>query len=142
MLNLKTILSQVSRAGRSEFRTDTSVSLTDFGGGKSLTKGQKLSKTRQKNKKTIHLASYNTRTMRSEKYLTNLKKELQNIKWDILMISETRLSGEAVTILKSGHLLFQKNSNKNAHIGGVALMIHKRIKHLITKTKAILESFI
>lgn len=102
-----------------------------------------MSKTRHgRNKKTIHIASYNIRTMRSEEHLTNLEQELQNIKWNVLGISETRLSGEAANILKSGHLLFQRNSNENAHIGGVALMIHKRMKHLITKTKAISDRVI
>ncbi|XP_071635060.1 craniofacial development protein 2-like [Temnothorax longispinosus] len=81
--------------------------------------------------------------MRSEEHLINLEKELQNIKWDVLGISEMRLSGEAVTILKSGHLLFQRNSNENSHIGGVAFMIHKRMmKHFITKTRAISDRVI
>ncbi|XP_070152510.1 craniofacial development protein 2-like [Polyergus mexicanus] len=144
MLNLKTIIPQASRAIHSESRTDTSVSLTDSGGGKSSTKRQKLSKTKHsgRNKKMVYIASYNIRTMRSEEHLTNLEKELQNIKWDILGISETRLSGEAVTILKLGHLLFQRNSNENAHIGGVTLMIHKRMKHLVTKTKMISDRVI
>jgi len=80
--------------------------------------------------------------MRSEEHQMNLEEELRNIKWDILGISETRLSGEAVTILKSGHLLFQRNSNENAHIGGVALMIHKRMRHLVTKIKTISDRVI
>lgn len=102
-----------------------------------------MPKTRHgRNKKTVHIASYNIRTMRAEEHLTNLEKELKNIKWDVLGISETRLSGEAITILKSGHLLFQRNSNEGAHIGGVALMIHKRMKHLITETKAISDRVI
>ncbi|XP_071577202.1 craniofacial development protein 2-like [Temnothorax nylanderi] len=80
--------------------------------------------------------------MRLEEHLVNLENELKNVKWDVLGISETRLSGEAVTIMKSGHMLLQRNSDINLHISGVALLIHKKIKHLVTKTKAILDRVI
>ncbi|XP_011167521.2 craniofacial development protein 2-like [Solenopsis invicta] len=79
--------------------------------------------------------------MRSEEHLAGLERELKNIKWNVLGISEIRLTGEAITTLKSGHLLFQRNS-ATAHLGGVALLIHSKIKHLVTKTKAVLDRII
>lgn len=83
------------------------------------------------------MGTHNIRTMRLEEHLNGLEHELQNIKWDVIGISETRMSGEAVTILKSGHLLFQKNSDTNSHTGGTALLVHKKKKHLVTKTRAV-----
>ncbi|EFN65839.1 Craniofacial development protein 2, partial [Camponotus floridanus] len=82
------------------------------------------------------IATYNIRIMRREEHLISLERELRNIKWDIMGVSETRLPGEETTLLKSGHLLFQKNAEES-HLGGVALLIHKEIKHLVTKLKAV-----
>lgn len=44
--------------------------------------------------------------------------------------------------MKSGHLLLQRNSDINSHTGGVALLIHNKIKHLVTKTRAISDRII
>ena len=65
--------------------------------------------------------------MKRVEYLTSLERELENIKWDILGVSETRLAGKETTSLRSGHLLFQKNSDES-HLGGGILLIHKKIK--------------
>ncbi|XP_071646707.1 craniofacial development protein 2-like [Temnothorax longispinosus] len=144
MSNSKTKLPQASRAERLESRTDTSVCLMDSGGGTNSMNGRKRKRNAEhkRTKKTLYIASYNIRTMRLEEHLINLENKLENIKWDVLGISETRLSGEAVTIMKSGHMLLQKNSDIDSHIRGVALLIHKKLKHLVTKTKAISDRVI
>ncbi|XP_070151975.1 craniofacial development protein 2-like [Polyergus mexicanus] len=72
------------------------------------------------NNKTLYIAGYNIRTMRLEEHLSMLEEELNKIKWDVIGL--TRLKGETVTTLESGHVLFQKNSDVNAHVGGVALL--------------------
>ncbi|XP_072764659.1 uncharacterized protein [Anoplolepis gracilipes] len=97
-------------------------------------------KDRKKRKKTIYIAGHNIRTLRLAEHLTTLENELEKIKWDVIGLCETRQAGEAVTILKSGYLLFQKNSDVNEHIGDVALMVNKKIKYLIIKTRAVSES--
>lgn len=134
MSKFKTRIPQASRGENPESRTDTSVSPVDSGGGKLSIDDKKR---RSKLEETLYVGTYNIRTMRLDEHLSGLEHELQNIKWDVIGISETRLSGEAVTILKSGHLLFQKNSDTNSHIGGVALLVHKKKKHLVTKTRAV-----
>lgn len=96
---------------------------------------------RKQKPKKFYIATYNIRTMKSEERLVGLERELENIKWNVLGISETRLTGEATTTLKSGHLLLQRNS-ATAHLGGVALLIHRKIKHLVTKTKAVSDRII
>lgn len=112
---------------------------TDSGGGKNSTNQIRKSSRR---KKCLYLATYNIRTMRLEEHLESLEKELRSIKWDVVGISETRIGGEASSILKSGHLLYQKNQEINHHIGGTAIIIHRRIRHLVTKTRAISDRVI
>lgn len=128
MSSINTRLPQVSRVNNSESHTEQSVSLTDSGGGKYSTKI---------NPSYFYIATYNIRTMRTQEHLDELEQELNNIKWDILGLCETRLPGEKCTTLKSGHTLFQKNSEENSHIGGVALLINKRFPCEITKYCAI-----
>lgn len=97
---------------------------------------------RRRNQKELWIATYNIRTMRLDEHLEELEHELQLIKWSVLGICETRLMGEAGTVLKSGHMLYQNNSINNTHNGGVAIMVHKNLKHLVTKTRAISERVI
>lgn len=108
--NFKTTIPQACRAKSSEFCTSKLVCLTDSGGGKS-SKNRKL----KQGRRTFYIASFNIRTMKLDEHLTNLENELQNIKWDVLGISETRRGGKAATILKSGHILFQRTSDVNVH---------------------------
>lgn len=134
MLSSKTeTVPQASRVKNSESRTDKPVCLVDSGGGKNsinpnynfVPKGE------------IRIATYNIRTMRSREQLELLENELEHINWDILGLSETRLQGEDATTLRSGHLFYQKNTDTNSHLGGVALMVNRKLKHLVTKMEAI-----
>lgn len=45
-------------------------------------------------------------------------------------------------MLKSGHTLYQNNSETNYSIGGVAFLINNKIEHLITKYQAISDRVI
>lgn len=56
-----------------------------------------------------------------------------NIKCDILGLAEIRRQGECCSTLKSGHILYHKNSDSNAHVGGVSFLINKKVKPLVTK---------
>lgn len=96
------------------------------------------SKSSQQSSKTkLYLATYNIRTLQSIKRLEVLEREKQRIKWNIPDLCETRLSGEKCLTLKTGHLLYHNNRNPNSHDGGVALLIHKNIKHLLTTMRTI-----
>lgn len=74
--------------------------------------------------------------------VVKLEKELEYIKWDILGLCETRLPGEKMTVLKSGHVLYQNNAANPKGQGGVAFLINKRLKHLITETKSVSDRVI
>lgn len=80
--------------------------------------------------------------MRTEDHLEELEQELEAIKWDIIGLCETRLQGEKKTTLKSGHTLYQNNTNENYSQGGVAFMVNRRIEHQIIKYSAISERVI
>ncbi|XP_050306329.1 uncharacterized protein LOC126743336 [Anthonomus grandis grandis] len=138
ILNSKTDIPQASRVKNSESRTDKSGRLMDSGGGKNSINPN----INPASKIEIKIATYNTRTMTSKEHLEILENELEHIKWDIIGLSETRRQGESVTTLTSGHLLYQKNADRNSHIGGVAIMINKKLKHLVTKTEAALNRVI
>lgn len=143
MSNSKLIVPQVSRLN-SQSHTDLSVCLTDSGGGtNSITPLIKRTndnrQTQPKKQQGIRLkiATYNIRTMRLDNHLECLEQELKHIKWDIVGLCETRLPGEKTTLLKSGHILYQNNSETNSHNGGVAIMIHKNLKHQVIKMNSI-----
>ncbi|KAL3287522.1 hypothetical protein HHI36_001991 [Cryptolaemus montrouzieri] len=136
MSNFTTKILQASRAIGSESCTDASVRLTDSGGGKN---SKETSAKDQRHFEKLYIATYNVRILRSESHLERLEEELLNIKWDILGISET---GELATTLKSGHLLYQNNTETNDHLGGDAFLIHKRLKPRIVTTKSISEKVI
>lgn len=135
MSKYKTKIPQVGRTPNSESHSDKkSDSLMDSGGGKKSTIS-----TQHKPKYThkIYIATYNIRTMRTENHLEELEQELEAIKWDIIGICETRLKGEKKTTLKSGHVLYENNSEINQGIGGVALIVNRKIKHEVVKYHAI-----
>lgn len=127
---------QVSNAKRVESHTDLrSVCLTsDSGGGKNSINHKKQHKLNVTN---IYIATYNIRTMSTPEILVKLEEELEHIKWDILGLCETRLPGEKTTTLKSGHILYQNNSIQPRGQGGVAFLINKKIKHMITEVNSI-----
>ena len=134
MSSIERKLPQVSRVKHSESHTEKSVSLTDSGGGKYSTEPKGNAKTKPS---YLNIATYNIRTMRTQEHLEELEEELKTIKWDVLGLCETRSPGEKCTTLKSGHTLFQKNSEENSHLGGIALLINKKFPYEITKYCAI-----
>lgn len=130
----KTDSPQVGRAQRSQSRTATAVCPKDSGGDKNPTNHKRKKKEKSK-KNELYIATYNIRTMRLEDRQEALERELSMIKWNVVGLCETRLAGEQLSTTKSGHLMFQNNEDTTRQ-GGVALLIHKDIKHLVTRTKA------
>ena len=75
---------------------------------------------------TLHAATYNVRTLSDNNHLTILEKELENINWDILGISEMRRPGEAVVQLPNGHILYNNGNDRKQ--GGVGFLIKKELE--------------
>lgn len=73
--------------------------------------------------------------MSSQEYLEELEK-LKYIKLEILGFIETRLRWERTATVNSGHLLYQWNS-EDTSMGGVAILINKKLKNLIERLESI-----
>lgn len=114
--------------------------IPDYGSGqiRSRAEGAKNPRVgpRYQRRKTLHIATYNVRTLSTESKLLELEEELDHIKWDILGLSEIRTKDENQMILKSGHLLHYKGENEAA-IGGVVFIVHRKHKDQIIKVKSI-----
>lgn len=113
---------QVGRSNNPKSHTFKKVCHTDFGGGIN-------SQSYKKQSTTLHLITYNIRTLQSDDRLEELEEELSHVEWDILGLSETRRAAEMCITLKTGHVLYQNNKQVNHHLGAVAILINKRIKH-------------
>lgn len=131
-------LPQVGRAQNSQSHSNED-SLTDSGGGK---RPIKHTRNGQTHTHKINIATYNIRTMRTDDHLVELEQELQAIKWDIVGLCETRRKGEMKTTLRSGHTLYQNNSETDYSQGGVAFMVNRQIEHQIMKYSAISDRVI
>lgn len=81
--------------------------------------------TERKSKDKIFIAAYNRRTMRKEED-EELEHELENIKWDIIGLSETGLP----------------LSDNNHYLGGVGFLINKNTKQRVTRFCAISDRVI
>lgn len=125
--SIKTILPQVVNRKSPKIHTGQKlVSPTD----------SEVGKHSRRNKTTLYAATYNTRTLSSDEKLNEFELEIQNIKWDVIGLSETKRKGEELLYLKSGHALYYVGENDIAQ-HGVGILIHKKLKDNITVVKAI-----
>lgn len=60
---------------------------------------------KRRKERQIFIGTLNTRTLRDESRVIELESALDNIKWHIIGLSETRISDTQTATLKSGHLL-------------------------------------
>ncbi|GFO44697.1 endonuclease-reverse transcriptase [Plakobranchus ocellatus] len=75
-----------------------------------------------------YIATYNTRTIRQQDDLEGLLEELEQIKWHIIGLSETKRRGEGLSELPGGHWIFEKGKTKdNPTAKGVALLINRNM---------------
>ncbi|XP_052738586.1 uncharacterized protein LOC128198269 [Bicyclus anynana] len=91
---------------------------------------------KQQNNKNIHIATYNTLSLRSEENLQELIYSLQDIKWDIIGLSEVRRNGEAI-VEYGQFILYYKGETPGRH--GVGFLIKKELKNLIIEMIGISE---
>lgn len=137
MTNFKTTIGSIPQVGRSVNGNSHPLKkgcLTDSGGGKNSFKPIKHRTTG----KNLFIATFNARTLQSDHRLEELEEELTHIRWDVLGLCETRRpEQQACTTLKSGHLLYANNTATNTYLGGVAIMVNKKIKNRVIKMSSI-----
>ena len=75
----------------------------------------------------LHLGAYNVRTLASEGRLEELLEEIEEIKWDIIGMSEVRRVGEEfITLNNSGHVLCYRGLDSEKKYG-VGFLVNKKL---------------
>lgn len=85
---------------------------------------------KQQNTKHIHIATYNVLTLRSEESLQELLHSIEDIKWDIIGLSEVRRNGEAIEEYRHV-ILYHKGEIPGRH--GVGFLIKKELKNSVVE---------
>lgn len=96
----------------------------------------KVDRARRAGTTEIYLGSYNTRTLRTEDDLEHLLDEINQIKWNIIGLCETKRKGEGLTELPGGTWLFECNkTEERPNAKGMAFLVHKNFKDYIEEFK-------
>ena len=75
---------------------------------------------------TIHVCTYNTRTLRTEDDTSRLVEELGNIKWHVVGLCETKRRREGLRELSRGSWMYETGkTEENPNAKGLALLINK-----------------
>ncbi|CAK1595369.1 unnamed protein product [Parnassius mnemosyne] len=90
----------------------------------------------KQNTKYIHIATYNTLSLRAEESLQEVLYSIKDIKWDIIGLSEVRRNGEAI-VEYNQFILYYKGETPGRH--GVGLLIKKELKNFIVEINGISE---
>ncbi|GFN96623.1 endonuclease-reverse transcriptase [Plakobranchus ocellatus] len=91
----------------------------------------------------MYIATYNTRTIRQQDDLQRLLEELEQIKWHIIGLSETKRRGEGLSEVPGGHWIFEKGKTEdNPTAKGIALLINRNMKKYVEKTNIYSERII
>ena len=109
----RTDLADANRGVRQQPRTDAS----------------KANRGRNKTKQ-MYVCSYNTRTL-NDGGLDTLIEEIDNIKWSIIGLAETKLKTSEITTCKNGHMLYA-SGNDTKKSNGVGFLIHKSLANSVT----------
>ncbi|XP_059051336.1 craniofacial development protein 2-like [Achroia grisella] len=104
--------------------------------GSGATRGAKNLWKRQSCHTQMNIATFNTRTLRLQAKLEELEKDLEQVNWDILGLSEVKRKGEDKLKLQSGNVLFY-TGDSNSAIGSVGFLIHRRIVGHVTEMRSI-----
>ena len=86
---------------------------------------------------TIHLCTYNVRTMKNDEKIESLLEELANFKWDVIGLSETKREGQGLVEIKGGSWLYncgKTENNKNAK--GMGFLINGKFKNYVKEIKS------
>lgn len=86
--------------------------------------------------KTLHIATLNVLTLRTDERLEELENALQNIKWDILGLSEIRRLGDTIQEHRD-YIFYYKGETKGLY--GVGFIVKKDLKKNIIEFKGISE---
>ena len=78
---------------------------------------------------TFTVLQKNTRSMNSSERLEELFREIHRVRWDVILISETRRQGKEIWETQQGHIVIESGKFTNKH--GVAILLNRRWKNQI-----------
>ena len=86
-------------------------------------------------KKITTIGTWNVRKLRRFVKLEELMKELSRYKWDVIVIAETRLTGDGELTTEEGNKLYYSGQGK--YYEGVGFMVKKEIKNSVINYTAV-----
>ncbi|CAK1578662.1 unnamed protein product [Parnassius mnemosyne] len=84
----------------------------------------------------LDLATYNTRTLRTDEKIVELEEEIDKLRCHIIGLSEVRREGEETVILESGNLFFYREGDYLSQ-GGVEFIVHKSPVNNVVKIESV-----
>ncbi|KAK3705532.1 hypothetical protein RRG08_041406 [Elysia crispata] len=81
---------------------------------------------------TLHIATYNTRTLALQDDLDHLQEKLEDFKWNVIGLCETKRKGEGLMELSDGTWIYDAGkTEKSPETKGMAFLVRKNFKDYI-----------
>ena len=88
----------------------------------------------RRNTCNINIATYNTRTLNNPADLDRLLEEVENLKWEVIGLCETKKSGEGLTELPDGTWLYESGKTEEMpQAKGMAFLVNRKFTDYIEK---------
>ena len=85
----------------------------------------------------MKIYEYNVRTLLEDHKLEELVEDLENIKWDVVGLSEVRRKEENLIKLKDSHHLFYYRGKENGKTSGVGFLTDGIVADNVSKFSSI-----
>ena len=85
----------------------------------------------------MNIFAYNVRTLSEDHKLEELVEDLENIKWDIVGLSEVRRKEEHLIKLQDSHHLFYYRGKENGKTSGEGFLINRNVADNVSKFSSI-----
>ena len=111
---------------------------TGAGSSGSSSKVSPQTQSEEKLEKTVFIViQKNMRSMNSSERIEELFSELQQVTWDMVLISETWRQGKEIWETQQGHIMVESGKFINKH--GVAILLNRRWKNQINRVQCACE---
>ncbi|KAK3718941.1 hypothetical protein RRG08_009454 [Elysia crispata] len=81
---------------------------------------------------TLHIATYNTRTLALQDDLDHLQEKLEDFKWNVIGLCETKRKGEGLMELSDGTWIYDAGKTEESpETKGMAFLVRKNFKDYI-----------
>ena len=85
----------------------------------------------------MKIYTYNVRTLSEDHKLEELVEDLENIKWDVVGLSEVRRKEENLIKLQDSHHLFDCRGREHGKASGVGFLINRNVADNVSKFSTI-----